>query len=220
MHSLRFAEWTLGLVTSRGRAATIVGDLAERAATRGIAWFWSAVLRTATSMLWHDLAGHPARFAGIVLRGLALDLGLAFLFGVVGFVIVAAPVLLFGVLDVVGLDAPTGFLRGFAGGEGGVSAIAWRLYVGAPTLLFPLIVGRALAHWAPGREVAACVAFATVSAILGIATAIVLPGDAGVPVALWAVSRGTVEDTILVLAGAMWGRHRNLLKSDPEQILG
>jgi hypothetical protein len=206
MPSLRFAEWILGLVTSRGRAATIVGDLAERAATRGIAWFWSAVLRTATSMLWHDLAGHPARFAGIVLRGLALDLGLVFLFGVLGFVIVAAPA--------------TGFVPGFTGRGSGVAAIAWRLYVAAPTLLFPLIVGRALAHWAPGREVAACVAFATVSAILGIATAIVLPGDVGVPVALWAVTRGAVEDTMLVMAGAMWGRHRNLLKSDPEQILG
>ena len=90
MRSLVFAEWTLALVTSRGRAAAIVGDLAERATTRGVAWFWSAVLRTATSLLWHDIAGHPGRFSAIVLRGFALDLGLVFLFGVLSFVIIAA----------------------------------------------------------------------------------------------------------------------------------
>jgi hypothetical protein len=215
MPSLRFAEWTLALVTSRDRAATIVGDLAERAATRGIAWFWSAVLRTATSLLCHDLAGHPARFAGLALRGLALDFGLIVLLGVLSVVIIAAPVYLSYFLDLVGLDALAGFVTGFTGWASGNSAIVWRLYVAVPTLLFPLIVGRALARWAPGREVTACVAFATISAILGIATAIVLPGDAGVPVALWAVARAAVEDTILVLIGAMWGRHRNLSRWRP-----
>jgi hypothetical protein len=205
MRSLHFAEWTLALVTSRGRATAIVGDLAERATTRGVAWFWSAVLRTATSMLWHDIAGHPARVAGIVLRGLALDLGLAFLFGVLSFVIILAH--------------PGGVVTGLTGGDTGAFAVAWKLYLRAPTLLFPLVVGRALAHWAPGREVAACVAFATVSAILAIVAAIVFPGDVGVPEALWAASLGTAEDTLLVLAGAMWGRHRNALRSEPEQTL-
>jgi hypothetical protein len=205
MRSLHFAESILALVTSRGRAAAIVGDLAERAATRGVPWFWSAVLRTATSLLRYDIAGHPARFAGIVLLALALDCGLVVLFGILSFVIAFAH--------------PAGVVPGVAGTESGAFAVAWRLYLGAPTLLFPLVVGRALAHWAPGREVAACVAFATVSAILSAVTALVFPGDAGVPAALWAVILGTIADTLLVLAGAMWGRHRNALENGSEQIL-
>ncbi len=205
MRNLQFAEWTLALVTSRTRAATIVGDLVERAPTRGVFWFWSAVLRTATSLLWHDLAGHPARTAGIVLRGFALDLGLVFLFGVLSFVILAVH---------------TGFVTGFTGGESGAFAVAWRLYVSAPTLLFPLVVGRALARWAPGREVAACAAYTAASAILTLVTTIAFPPDVGVPAALRADLLGMAQDTPLVLAGAMWGRYRNALTRDSEQMLG
>src|ERR1035437_2113127 len=61
MHSVHIAEWILALVTTRDRAASTVGDLTEGAATRGVVWFWCGVLRTAASLLWRDVAEHPAR---------------------------------------------------------------------------------------------------------------------------------------------------------------
>ena len=56
MHTVNIAERILALVTAPDRGASIVGDLTERAATRGMFWFWSGFLRTATSLLWRDVA--------------------------------------------------------------------------------------------------------------------------------------------------------------------
>ncbi len=62
MHNINIAEWILALVTTRDRAASTVGDLAEGAATRGAVWFWSGVLRTAASLLWRDIVGTERAF--------------------------------------------------------------------------------------------------------------------------------------------------------------
>lgn len=80
MHSTNIAEWLLALVTTRDRAASTIGDLTEGLATRGAVWFWSAVLRTAASLLWRDIAERPARLTGLAFLGLALYIGIDLLF--------------------------------------------------------------------------------------------------------------------------------------------
>ncbi len=80
MHNVNIAEWILALVTTRDRAASTVGDLAEVAATRGVVWFWSGVLRTAASLLWRDVAERPARITGLAFFGLAVYIGIDLVF--------------------------------------------------------------------------------------------------------------------------------------------
>jgi hypothetical protein len=55
MPSLHIAEWILALVTRQDRAMSTTGDLTEEAATRGVVWFWSHVVRTAASLLWRHV---------------------------------------------------------------------------------------------------------------------------------------------------------------------
>jgi hypothetical protein len=46
------AEWLLARLTTPDRAAAILGDLTEMAATRGRLWFWTAYLRTLIALGW------------------------------------------------------------------------------------------------------------------------------------------------------------------------
>ena len=46
------AEWLLARVTDPTRAAAIMGDLTEMAATRGRLWFWTAYARTLITLGW------------------------------------------------------------------------------------------------------------------------------------------------------------------------
>ena len=71
MHSTHLAEWILGLVTSRDRAASTVGDLVEEASSRGAVWFWSGIVRIAASLLWRGVAENPLRLAGVAFIGTA-----------------------------------------------------------------------------------------------------------------------------------------------------
>ncbi len=80
MYNSHIAEWILALVTTRGRAASIIGDLTEGAATRGAIWFWSGVLRTAASLLCRDIAERPARLAGLAFAGLGVYVGIELIF--------------------------------------------------------------------------------------------------------------------------------------------
>jgi hypothetical protein len=66
MRSIHLAEWILSLVTTRDRAASTVGDLAEAASIHGVAGFWSRVLRTTASLLWRNVAENPVRITGLV----------------------------------------------------------------------------------------------------------------------------------------------------------
>jgi hypothetical protein len=45
-------EWLLARFTSRDRAAAILGDLTEMAATRGSLWFWTAYISSLISLGW------------------------------------------------------------------------------------------------------------------------------------------------------------------------
>ena len=176
MHNTHLAEWILGLVTSRERAASTVGDLTEQAAARGMVWFWSGVLRTAASLLWRDIAENPARVTVLAFIGLAvyigIDLFVASLSGVAFF----------------WAAMPIGWKIGW-----------WVGLVVAPIPVSSLLIGRILARWAPGRELAACVVYATVSSIYNL---VPLLGNNGALTALLCV--------LIVPAGAAWGRSRRL----------
>jgi hypothetical protein len=186
MRSIHIAEWILALVTSRDRAASTVGDLMEEAPARGVFWFWSGVLRTAASLLWRDFAERPARMTGLAFRGLAIELGFLLLF-----------LVLSGVAGTV------------AGSPGGLNSVGWRLFFNAPTLVIPIFIGRMLARWAPGHELAACLAYAILGSIFNVVIMIVFPAGMGFSALLWGILSDAAQKTPL-LAGAVWGR-RSLL---------
>ncbi len=76
MHNSYIAEWILTLITSRDRAEAVVGDLTEKAAARGLFWFWSGVLRTTASLLWRAVTENNARVARLAFVGLAIYVGI------------------------------------------------------------------------------------------------------------------------------------------------
>lgn len=93
MHSAAIAEWVLSLVAAPDRAASTVGDLVEEVASRGIFWFWSNVLRTAGSHLWHDLTVSPLRMLELALWGVAASWVLSLMFGLLISMCTAWPLL-------------------------------------------------------------------------------------------------------------------------------
>lgn len=183
MHNISLAEWILALVTSRDRAASTAGDLAEEAATHGAAWFWSGVIRTAASLLWREVADNPARVAGLAILGLGVYVGLGLLFAF--------------------LSGIASFVAAYRSGHAlPLNSLAWRIWFLAPALLTPLATGWVLARRAPGREAAACLGYAIAAAACACVSMTVSPGSIGL--------LSDVAPQILVLAGLAWGRHRRL----------
>jgi hypothetical protein len=186
MRSIHLAEWILVLVTTRERAASTVGDLTERAATRDAAWFWFSVFRTAASFLWRNVAEHPARLTGLALLGTAIYGGLGLLFA--------------GLSGVV-----FSFIAAFGSGNHlQLDSIGWKIWFTAPVWLSSLLIGRMLARWAPGRELAACVVYAVLVSIYNLVPAL---GNNDAITALFCV--------LIVPAGAAWGRNRRLDAARP-----
>ncbi len=97
MHSAAVAEWILSLVAPPDRAASTVGDLVEEASSRGTLWFWSCVLRTAGSHLWHDLTVSPLRMLDLAFRWF---LTCWFLGSLLGFFVISVWI---GILDRLGI---------------------------------------------------------------------------------------------------------------------
>ncbi|HEX4031555.1 MAG TPA: hypothetical protein VHX20_14395 [Terracidiphilus sp.] len=60
--TLSFAEWVLGRLTSRERAASIVGDLVEIGATKGNRWLWFSIVRVVLAHLWRRPVAFIAAF--------------------------------------------------------------------------------------------------------------------------------------------------------------
>lgn len=136
------AEWILSLTTTPERAASTAGDLLQESATRGTAWFWSSLLRTAASMVWHVWADNPLRMAGLAVG--------ACLFNGVLFVISIAAIVVGGEVAVegtkrLGLDVNVLVLASAATKWAGLAA--------------QVLIGRWLARHAPAQELAACTAF-------------------------------------------------------------
>jgi hypothetical protein len=159
MRKAHVAELILSLFTTRERAAATVGDLMEGLPTPGVFWFWSSALRTALSLLWGALKAEPAFMAGLGFRGLMLNLSLWLAF-------VICLVLCSSIFS-VGLGAVS-----LASNEpakrlaGGVAEWAIRLAGIGATFTIQLKTGGWLARRAPGREVAACIAFLVIQVIV------------------------------------------------------
>ncbi len=180
MHSAHIAERILALVTTRDRAASTAGDLTERAAARDAVWFWSSVLRTAASFLWRDVAEHAARLTGLALLGIAVYIAIDFLFA--------------------GLGGVAFFTVAYTSGkQPQLDSIGWRIWFAAPVLVSAPLIGRMLARWAPGRELAACVVYAVLVSTYNL---VPMLGDNGVFTTLLCI--------LPVLAAAAWGRFRRL----------
>jgi hypothetical protein len=147
MRNAAVAEWILTLVATPDRAASTVGDLVEEAASRGSLWFWSCVLRTAGSHLWHDLTVSPLRMLGLAFRWLLMCWFLSFLIG--AFVISVW----IGILDHWGVrvcDAGGCFV---SVPPWGYSTLAVVVYTA-----IPFLVGWNVARWSNGRELATALA--------------------------------------------------------------
>jgi hypothetical protein len=144
MRSSEVAEWILSLVTSPERAAATVGDLLENASELGT--FWLGVLRTAVSLLWQEVAAHPARMTGLAFRGFLVGLGLLF----VCFLIIIPLTL---VLSRGGVQDETIYA-------------SWPFTAASilALILVPFQQGRWLARRSPGQELAACLALAILTA--------------------------------------------------------
>jgi hypothetical protein len=180
MHSVTIAEWFLTLVTTRDRAATTVGDLTERAAARGGVWFWSAVFRTVASLLWRDGVEHPARITGLACVGLAIYIGIDLL------VAALSGAAFYGAVMAAGYPLH-------------LDSIGWKLWFTLPALVSSLVIGRMLARWAPGRELAACLLYAILASVYNLVPAL---GGNGVFTALLCV--------LVATAAAAWGRRLRL----------
>lgn len=189
MHSTHIAEWILGLVTSRDRAVSTVGDLVEEASSRGMVWFWSGILRISASLLWRGVAENPLRLAGVAFIGLAVD--------VVASLLAAA------------LSGLVFFFVARSGHQLQGNSVWWTIGLDAPTLLLSLWIGRMLARWAPGRELSACLAYGILGSLFSLVLMFVAPGGLGVS-ALIGVFLSDLLQRTPVLAGAVWGRHRTL----------
>jgi hypothetical protein len=139
MHNAAAAEWILSLVAPPDRAASTVGDLVEEASSRGTLWFWSCVLRTAGSHLWHDLTVSPLGMLRLAVWGFLTYwfVGLLFL----TFVSKVA-IDFFGHMDLH---------DGFTVAPGWVHPIAFVLLYTA----VPCLVGWIVARSSDGREMAA-----------------------------------------------------------------
>lgn len=177
MHSARVAEWILGLVTTRDRAASTIGDLTERETDRGALWFWRSVFGTVGACLWRAIAEHPARLAGLAVLGIVVYAGIGLLFAF--------------------LDGVVGFTAVYLyGNQLQLHSLEWRIWFAAPVISSSLLIGRMLARWAPGRELAACTVYAALVTIYNLAS--LLGNNDGVT---------AVMCLLIVPAGAAWGRH-------------
>jgi hypothetical protein len=191
MHKDRIAEWILEQVTTRERASSTVGDLMESAATRGTAWFWSNVLRTAGSQVWRGMTADPVFMIGLAFRGLLLNLALSLL-------CLAGFLFIYGLAySVLAVDLRKGW-------------IVLGLGLGA-VVLAQFQSGRWAGRRAPGRELSSGLALILLSTILagpiqvGLALA---TGDSSRLPGLILMLLASIPCQGAYLAGAAWARRR------------
>jgi hypothetical protein len=154
MRSALAADWILSLVAAQDRAASTVGDLVEEASSRGVLWFWSSVLRTAGSHLWHDLSVSPLRTVRLAFWGLLANWWLGFLLASF------ATTVWISVSDHLGLGVH------FQGGSV-ISVPPWgySILTIAICTAVPFLVGWKVARRSDGRELAAAFALVALFAV-------------------------------------------------------
>jgi len=99
-----------------------------------------------------------------------------------------------------GLDGVAFFTVAYKSGKHlQLDSIGWRIWFAAPVLVSAPLIGRMLARWAPGRELAACVVYAVLVSTYNL---VPMLGDNGGVTALLCI--------LIVPAAAAWGRYRRL----------
>jgi hypothetical protein len=138
MPNVNVAERILALVTTGDRAASIVGDLMEGAATRGVFWFWFGASRTAASLLWRNVAEETGRLTRLAFLGLAVYIGVELVFtGLSGLAFFGA---------IMGSGHPLH-----------LDSIGWKLWFAAPVVVSSLFIGVVMYSNGSGRgSVGAC----------------------------------------------------------------
>src|SRR5690348_277316 len=126
MRNIAMAEWILGLVTTRDRAATTVGDLVEEG-PGSVFGFWAAVVRIGGAYLWRGLTEDPARMTRVAILGLAIDVGAS--------------------LFLAGLSGVVFFVEAWSGHPIHVNSLWRTIALDGPTLLLAMWIGRRLARW-------------------------------------------------------------------------
>jgi hypothetical protein len=140
MREIVVAERILSLTIAPDRAAALIGDLAEDLRERGCVWFWWSVLSIALSRVVQDLLLHPMWAIGRALWGLWMTV---------------ASLLVFAVLAL-----PLSFLLPRVDTFDGSAPSPWLglLETAAMCSFIPFGVGRQIARWSPGRELASAMA--------------------------------------------------------------
>jgi len=158
MRSTRVAEWILAQVTSRERAAAVIGDLLEKVPARGQLWFWWSVVTTAVALVWRDVSTNPMRmlrlgFAAFFLQFVLLLLVLAVAF--VAFVVI-------GVLA----HRPQ-LMASWTHFSTAMFVTVWCVVA-----VVQFSVGRWLARHSPEHELAPCVAYSIIGLTFSLAVSL------------------------------------------------
>jgi hypothetical protein len=144
----KIAEGFISLVMERAQAASVVGDLLETSTSRSTFWFWSNVFRTWTANVWRDGISHPRFVFGVAAYGTLLHVGIGLAVSI--FFGIGIPIITFG------LSHPQMFQV--------MSSLMFveRLIV---ILGCPFFIGRWIARFSSGKDVAVCVAMAILTPI-------------------------------------------------------
>ena len=129
------------------------------------------------------LRKHPARLTGLAFLGIAIYIGFGLLFA--------------------GLTGVVFFIAAFGSGHHlQLDSVGWKIWFTAPVWVSSLLIGRMLARWAPGRELAACVVYAILVSIYNLVPVL---GDNGALSAVFCV--------LIVPVGAAWGTGSGLQRA-------
>jgi hypothetical protein len=156
MRKADIAEGILSLTTTPERAAATAGDLVQEASARGTLWFWSSLFKTAASHIWRAWVDAPARMAGLAFAAILFET--LFLSGSVITILAGTIIMMMN-----GMTSPDLQVEG--GGEVGFDVVSLSVSPAPLGLLWMAIlvceflIGRWLARFSPGRELAACVAY-------------------------------------------------------------
>jgi len=148
MDKAQIAERFLSLVMERARAAAVVGDLLEVSPSHGTFWFWSNVLETWTANVWREWTCHPRFVFRVAAYGTLLQVGIG---------------LAVSIVFSVGLPIA---IRGLANPHMFRVISTW-LWIGRILVLLvcPFFVGRWIARFTLGKDVAICVAMAILTPV-------------------------------------------------------
>jgi hypothetical protein len=191
------AERMLSLVIPTERAASIVGDLTERASND--LSFWTSIARITLSMAWKDMRTHPGDMAYVALGGAVMNVGLFLPFAIGIFFSWIA--LMIGA-QLVNLWTPDTAPR--------YTDFVFALWTLSAAIPVPYMAGRWIGRRAPGREFAAATAFGLFALAPWIAAVAVFRNDIQIIDTLYGIAPSAAFLGAVIVsqyAGAIHTRH-------------